>query len=64
MNLLLKISEPRIMKRAQNKFQQQKKASIQLMKPSPALTASFAIAETSLELPAIFSPHLIASETS
>lgn len=30
----------------------------------PALTASFAIAVTSLELEAIFSPHLIASGTS
>lgn len=33
------------------------------MKLLPALTASFAMAETSLELPAIFSPHLIASDT-
>lgn len=30
----------------------------------PALTASFAIAVASLELEAIFSPHLIASGTS
>lgn len=31
---------------------------------TPALTASLAIAETSLELEAIFSPHLTASDTS